>query len=69
MKKLKIITEFPVAYNSPDHIVPVGTKNDNSTDSEYIMEVENFFKNEKINIMDIGCAGGQLAVDFYNRVT
>jgi 2-polyprenyl-3-methyl-5-hydroxy-6-metoxy-1,4-benzoquinol methylase len=67
MKKLKIITEFPVAYNSPDHIVPVGTKNDNSTDSEYIMEVENFFKNEKINIMDIGCAGGQLAVDFYNR--
>ena len=67
MKNIKILTEFPIAYDSPDHIVPVGTKNDNSTDSGYIVEVENYFKNEKINIMDIGCAGGQLAVDFHNR--
>jgi hypothetical protein len=67
MKKLKVITEKSVALESPDHIFPVGTKNDNSTESNYISEVENYFDNKKINVMDIGCAGGQLAVDFYNR--
>jgi SAM-dependent methyltransferase len=67
MKKLKVITEKSVALESPDHIFPVGTKNDNSTKSNYISEVENYFDNKKINVMDIGCAGCQLAVDFYNR--
>jgi len=67
MKHYKVITDFPVAITSPDHIFPVGTKNDNSTHSGYIEEVESYFQNKKINIMDIGCAGGQLAVDFHNR--
>jgi len=44
MKKLKVITEKSVALESPDHIFPVGTKNDNSTKSNYISEVENYWK-------------------------
>ncbi len=67
MKNIKVLTDFPVAVTSPDHIFPVGTKNDNSTHFGYIQEVELFFQNKKINTMDIGCAGGQLAVDFHNR--
>lgn len=64
---VKCITNNPIAYDSPDHLVPVGTKNDNSTLIQYIEEVESMFGGKKINYMDIGCAGGQLAVDFHNR--
>jgi len=67
MTKLKVITDHPVAWESPDHIFPVGTKNDNSTSAPYIEEVERHFGGRKINVMDIGCAGGQLIVDFANR--
>ena len=64
---IKIQTNHPVAYDSPDHITPHGTANDNSTDTNFINEVSEFFKNETINFMDLGCSGGQLVVDFHNR--
>jgi len=67
MQKLRVVTDHPIAWESPDHIVPVGTKNDNSSSTDYIQEVENLFQGRKINVMDIGCAGGQLIVDFHNR--
>jgi cyclopropane fatty-acyl-phospholipid synthase-like methyltransferase len=67
MSKVELITEFPVAWKSPDHLVPTGTKNDNNTNTGYIEEVENLFNKQKINVMDLGCAGGQLIVDFANR--
>jgi len=66
-KKVKLVTDFPIAYESPDHLVPTGTKNDNNTNAGYIVEVEKLFDNKKINVMDLGCAGGQLIVDFANR--
>lgn len=68
MNKITLETSFPLAVNSPDHLVPWGTKNDNSTNKGFIDEVINYAKNEyaldKINFMDLGCSGGQLAVDF-----
>jgi 2-polyprenyl-3-methyl-5-hydroxy-6-metoxy-1,4-benzoquinol methylase len=64
---IKVITDYPVAFESPDHIIPVGTKNDNSTNAAYLKEVEKYFNNRKINVLDIGCAGGQLIVDLHNR--
>ncbi len=62
-----LVTDFPVAINSLDHIHPWGTKNDNHTSQGLIEEVETYFGNRKINFMDMGCAGGQFAVDFHNR--
>ena len=38
-----------------------------SKDESYIEEVESYFAGRKINVMDIGCAGGQLIVDFHKR--
>jgi len=64
---IKIKTEYPVAFDSIDHIKPHGTANDNYTNIEFIKEVEDFFYGRKINYMDLGCAGGQLAIDFFNR--
>lgn len=64
---MKIITSNPIAIDSPDHIYPWGTRYDNHTNLPFIIEIENYFNNKKISFLDIGCAGGQFAVDFYNR--
>lgn len=64
---VKCVTDHPVAFESPDHLCPVGTKNDNSTHGGYIGQVEKFFEGKNINYMDLGCAGGQLVVDLSNR--
>jgi cyclopropane fatty-acyl-phospholipid synthase-like methyltransferase len=64
---MKVITDHPVAYESPDHIFPWGTKRDNTTDLGFIQEIEEFFEGRKIKTLDIGCSGGQLTIDFNNR--
>lgn len=63
----KVFTQHPVAIESLDHIYPLGTKNDNTTSSELIREIEEYFGNRKINVLDIGCAGGQFIVDMHTR--
>jgi len=64
---MKVITDFPIAYDSPDHIFPWGTRMDNTTDHGFIAEIEAYFHHKKINMMDIGCSGGQLVIDFNAR--
>ena len=61
---IKINTEYPIAYESPDHIMPWGTMRDNSTSEGFIIEAENMFKNNPFRTLDIGCSGGQLTIDF-----
>jgi 2-polyprenyl-3-methyl-5-hydroxy-6-metoxy-1,4-benzoquinol methylase len=63
---MKVITDYPVAKDSPDHIFPWGTKRDNTTDLGFIQEIEQYF-NRKIKTLDVGCSGGQLTIDFNNR--
>ena len=64
---MKVVTDYPVAYTSPDHIQPWGTARDNTTDLGFIAEIEAYFNNKKIKTLDIGCSGGQLTVDFFSR--
>lgn len=68
---IRVETDYPVAVDSPDHIMPWGTANDNYTDLNFVQELHDYFKInydlEKINFMDIGCSGGQLVIDFLNR--
>lgn len=68
---IKVETHHPVAYDSPDHIMPYGTAADNYTDANFVEELQQHFKEnyglEKINFMDLGCSGGQLAIDFLNK--
>ena len=62
----KIITNKPIAVDSLDHKHPYGVINDNNSAFQYIMEVKNYFKNNKISVLDLGCAGGQIIVDHLN---
>ena len=66
--KIRLETEHPVAYKSPDHLVPWGTKYDNSTHGKFILFMENRIGSTSVHqgrrMMDLGCSGGGLVYDF-----
>ena len=51
-------TDYKIAYDSPDYIVPWGTKNDNSKYYEFNSKLYQLLGLNKIKLLDIGCAGG-----------
>lgn len=60
-----VVTEFPVAETSNDHLQPRGTKNDNTKCPRFVKAIEKVFNNRKpLNVLDLGCAGGGLVSDF-----
>jgi len=65
---VKIITEFPIAYESHDHIEPKGTMQDNTKNGAYVRELIRRFGLD-MRYMDLGCAGGGFVSQFiYNNV-
>ncbi len=65
---LKVETDYKVAFNSPDHIAPWGTKQDNSTNRSFVLLMNKIlrreFPNTQLKFLDLGCSGGQLVKDF-----
>ena len=61
-------TKHPVAYESPDHIAPKGTAVNNSTNKKFVLHMDTRlhreFGKQSLNVMDMGCAGGQMVADF-----
>ena len=62
MSVITLETEFPGAFDSPDHIAPAGTLVDNRTDEAYVNAIKDYFEEPKV--LDMGCAGGQMIVNF-----
>ena len=63
MPLITLETEHPVAIDSPDHIAPAGTVVDNRTDEDYVNAIKDYF-DRPIKVLDMGCAGGQMIVNF-----
>lgn len=65
---ISIVTDFPVAYSSPDHIAPLGTMYDNSTNGKFVLHMDKLVRAELATtvpaMMDLGCSGGQSVADF-----
>jgi 2-polyprenyl-3-methyl-5-hydroxy-6-metoxy-1,4-benzoquinol methylase len=61
-------TKHPVAFESPDHLAPKGTAVNNSTNKKFVLHMDarlqREFPNQPLRVMDLGCAGGQMVVDF-----
>jgi SAM-dependent methyltransferase len=64
---IKVITNKPLAFDSPDFIKLWGAKNDNTKDPEFYDEIEQRYNGEKINYLDLGCSGGGLVADMHHR--
>lgn len=58
-------TKHPIAYESPDHLHPWGTAHDNHASDIFVKELSER-KQGPLNLLDLGCAGGQFAIDFNN---
>jgi len=65
---LEVMTDHPIAFSSPDHIAPHGTKYNNSTNKKFVLFMNDFFRSrfpsEDLCFLDLGCSGGQLVKDF-----
>jgi len=63
----KVITNYPIALDSPDHLFPTATISDNGGENMFFVnEIENSWR-RKVKILDLGCAGGKNIVDFHNN--
>src|SRR5438045_5671776 len=65
---IQLRTKFPIAFESPDHLVTWGTMNDNSTNRKFVLFMDDLIKRQRASgplaFMDLGCSGGQLVKDF-----
>lgn len=64
---INITTQYPNATHSPDFIFPIGSIQDNHSNSVYLSELSRVTGKEKFAYLDLGCAGGQTVVDVYNN--
>lgn len=58
MSNYQIVTDKPVAFDSPDHLYPLGTAQDNSTNVRFNRKLFRYIRAEEVRLLDIGCSGG-----------
>jgi hypothetical protein len=65
---IELETKNPIAYESPDHLIPWGTSRDNSTNKKFVAHMARLIgkdiRNTTLGALDLGCSGGQLVADF-----
>lgn len=61
---ITVRTLYPIAKDSLDHIQPLGTAADNHTSIGLMEEIVAYFEQRKVNVLDIGCSGGEMVIDF-----
>ena len=66
-KKLRVETNKVVATDSPDHIVPWGTANDNSYNLAFNRKLMWWIPASKLRVLDLGCSGGGFVKSILNR--
>ena len=70
IKDIKLKSKLSIAYDSPDHINPLGTKQDNSRNfyfnrKAYIL-YKDTYENSQLKVLDLGCSGGGFVRDCIN---
>jgi hypothetical protein len=58
MFKFILQTDKPVAVDSPDYLVPHGTKLDNSKNQLFNQKLYALFEGKPLYVLDLGCSGG-----------
>ncbi len=61
---IELITEYPVAYHSNDHLHPTGTIKDNTRCPKFFWKCESLFPEKPhLHFLDLGCSSGGLVLD------
>jgi SAM-dependent methyltransferase len=62
--KIVVKTEREIAYESPDHLMPWGTKQDNSRNPRFNDKLYKLYpKQQQLKVLDMGCSGGGFVKD------
>ena len=62
--KIKLISEYPVAYESLDHLYPHGTIRDNTRYPRFVEKCEEVLgKDGNLSFLDLGCSGGGMVLE------
>ena len=62
--RVRVHAERPVALDSLDHLLPIGTELDNSTNKAFVRKMDDLIGGPVKYHLDLGCSGGQLVRDF-----
>ena len=65
--EVSVKTDHPHPLKSPDYLEPAGSIEDNSSNQYFIYELQRSFNGLPFKLLDLGCAGGQMVVDIYNK--
>jgi SAM-dependent methyltransferase len=57
--KIEVVTDFPVALDSPDHTHPWGTTHDNHCNLNFNERLRQLMPDWAVSVLDLGCAGGR----------
>ncbi|HLP76283.1 MAG TPA: class I SAM-dependent methyltransferase [Candidatus Paceibacterota bacterium] len=65
LRAVKINATRAVAYDSPDHLVPWGTRRDNSRNRRFNQKLYRLFGEQRgpLSLLDMGCSGGGFVKD------
>lgn len=65
LRRIGVHTTREVAYESPDHLVPWGTRRDNSRQPRFNQKLYRLFGEERppLWVLDLGCSGGGFVKD------
>jgi 2-polyprenyl-3-methyl-5-hydroxy-6-metoxy-1,4-benzoquinol methylase len=59
MADIRVVTDKPVALDSPDHLHPWGTTRDNSVNLAFNRRLSWWIPASMLRVLDLGCAGGE----------
>ena len=65
LRRLRVRADRDVAYESPDHLIPWGTRRDNSRQRRFNQKLYQLFGEDypPIWVLDLGCSGGGFVKD------
>ena len=62
--KIKLETDYPIAYESLDHLYPHGTIQDNTRYPRFVKKCETLLASRKeLAFLDLGCSGGGMVLE------
>lgn len=62
-ENVRLFTDYPVAYESNDYLVPHGTIRDNTRFPRFVEKCEYILESRSLSFLDLGCAGGGMVLE------